>query len=233
MPVLQFPADAGLLTHTNAVPISLASLANAKPLLLTCTCIFPIAQAVTKIGPAWEAANDFSERLRQSHDCPRKQIAPCHAANHAFATVFGIRFGTHPIALEHSIRVVFHPPESPVSMPKNLLIDFNLDQLGEPREYRPPAERVIEGDIVCRNWDVDSAKDDKVRAGVWESTPGVNRSIKGETWEFCLILSGVVELTEDGQSPVVYKAGDCFIMKPGYTGTWRTLETVRKVWIMA
>ena len=74
---------------------------------------------------------------------------------------------------------------------------------------------------MCRNWDVDSAKDEKVRAGVWESTPGINRSIKGETWEFCLILSGVVELTEDGQSPMVYKAGDCFIMKPGYTGTWR------------
>ena len=43
-----------------------------------------------------------------------------------------------------------------------LLVPFNLDQLGEPREYRPPADRVIEGDIVCRNWDVDSAKDGKV-----------------------------------------------------------------------
>ena len=47
--------------------------------------------------------------------------------------------------------------------------------------------------------DVDSAKDEKVRAGVRESTPGINRSIKGETWEFCLILSGVVEVTEAGQ----------------------------------
>ena len=134
---------------------------------------------------------------------------------------------------KHNIRVVFHPPESQLFMSKNLLVNFNFDQLGAPREYRPPAERVIEGDIVCRNWDVDSAKDDKVRAGVWESTPGVNRSIKGETWEFCLILSGVAELTEDGQPPVTYRAGDCFIMKPGYTGTWRTLETVRKVWVMA
>ncbi len=73
-----------------------------------------------------------------------------------------------------------------------------------------------------------------MRAGVWESTPGVNRSIKGDTWEFCLILSGVVELTEDGQPPGrPTRPADCFIMKPGYTGTWRTLETVRKVWIMA
>lgn len=118
-------------------------------------------------------------------------------------------------------------------MTLKLLVTFNLDRLGEPREYRSPADRVIEGDIVCRSWDVDSAKDDKVRAGAFESTPGVNRSIKGDTWEFCLILSGVAEITGDGQPSVTYRAGDCFIMKPGYTGTWRTLETVRKVWVTA
>ncbi len=118
-------------------------------------------------------------------------------------------------------------------MSNHLLVSFNFDQLGQAHEYRPPADRVIEGDIVCRSWDVDSAKDGKVRAGVFEATPGVNRSIKGDTWEFCLILSGRVEITEDGHPPVIYKAGDCFIMKPGYTGTWRTLETVRKVWVTA
>jgi uncharacterized protein len=112
-------------------------------------------------------------------------------------------------------------------------ISFHFDRLGEPREYRPPADRVLEGDIVCRNWDVDSAKDGAVRAGVFESTPGVNRSIKGETWEFCYILSGVAVITEDGHAPVTYRAGDCFILKPGYVGTWRTVETVRKVWVTA
>lgn len=58
---------------------------------------------------------------------------------------------------------------------------------------------------------------------------GVNHSIKGETWEFCLILSSVAEVTEQGQPTLTYRAGDCFIMKPGYIGTWRTIETVRKV----
>ena len=47
-----------------------------------------------------------------------------------------------------------------------LLVDFPFNALGEPRESRPPADRVIEGDIVCRNWDIDSAKDGAVRAGV-------------------------------------------------------------------
>jgi len=48
-------------------------------------------------------------------------------------------------------------------MPNHLLVTFSLDQLGEPTEFRPPAERVLEGDTVCRRWDVDSAKDGKVR----------------------------------------------------------------------
>lgn len=114
-----------------------------------------------------------------------------------------------------------------------LLVPFALDQLGEPRESRPPAERVIEGDIVCRNWDIDSAKEGAVRAGVWEATPGLNHSIKGETWEFCHILSGLVEITENGHAPQIFKAGDSFILKPGYVGTWRTIETVRKIWVTA
>lgn len=29
------------------------------------------------------------------------------------------------------------------------------------------------------------------------------------------------------------KAGDHFIMKPGHTGTWRTIETVRKIRVVA
>jgi len=115
---------------------------------------------------------------------------------------------------------------------KNLLVQFDLDNLGEAREYRPPADRVIEGDIICRSWDVDSDKGGLVRAGVFESTVGTNRSIKGETWEYCAILSGVAEITEDGKEPILMKAGDHFIMKPGYKGTWRTLETVRKIWVV-
>jgi len=114
-----------------------------------------------------------------------------------------------------------------------LLVRFDLDQLGEAPEYRPPAERVIEGDIRCRNWDVDSAKDGLVRAGVWESSPGTNRSLKGETWEYCSILAGVAEITEDGHPPIIVKAGDHFIMKPGYKGTWRTIEAIRKIWVLA
>lgn len=116
---------------------------------------------------------------------------------------------------------------------KSRLICINAENLGTPeREYRPEASRVLEGDIVCRNWDLDNAKNGTIRAGIFESSPGVNRSIKGEAWEFCLIVKGVAEVTEDGHAPQIFKAGDSFIMQPGYLGVWRTIETVRKIWVM-
>jgi uncharacterized cupin superfamily protein len=67
--------------------------------------------------------------------------------------------------------------------------------------------------------------------GVWEATPGETRSIKGETFEFCHILTGVIEITPDGGEAVTYRAGDSFVMKPGFTGVWKTIETVRKIYV--
>lgn len=57
-------------------------------------------------------------------------------------------------------------------------------------------------------------------------------SIKGDTFEFCQILSGVIELTEGGQPPVTFCGGECFITKPGFKGVWTTIETVRKICVI-
>lgn len=101
-----------------------------------------------------------------------------------------------------------------------------------PRESAPMPERLIAGSPAFKTWAQDAAKGDTVRTGVWEATPGETRSIKGETFEFCHILSGVVEITPDAGEPVVYRAGDSFVMKPGFTGVWKTIETVRKIYVI-
>ena len=43
--------------------------------------------------------------------------------------------------------------------------------------------------------------------------------------------SGIVELTPEGGEPVVYRAGDSFVMKPGFVDVWKTIETVRKIYV--
>lgn len=113
----------------------------------------------------------------------------------------------------------------------SLLTFFDLANLPTPREGGPLPERRIEGDPRFRTWDLSATPDESVRAGVWEATPGTYRSIKGESWEFCSILSGVSELIEDGKPPRRIAAGDSFVMQPGFEGTWRVIETTTKLWV--
>ncbi len=100
-----------------------------------------------------------------------------------------------------------------------------------PRESAPLPERLICGKPTFRTWAQDVARGETIHTGLWEATPGETRSIKGETFEFCHILSGIVELTPEGGGPTIYKAGDSFVMKPGYVGVWKTIETVRKIYV--
>ncbi len=100
-----------------------------------------------------------------------------------------------------------------------------------PKESLPDADRLISGSPEFKTWALDAAKDGQINTGIWQATPGLTHSIKGELFEFCFILEGVVELTPEGGEPVTYKAGDCFVMKPGYVGTWRTIETVKKIYV--
>ncbi|MFI1510667.1 cupin domain-containing protein [Streptomyces sp. NPDC020597] len=100
-----------------------------------------------------------------------------------------------------------------------------------PQESGPLPERLICGDPTYKTWSQDAARGETIKTGVWEATPGETRSIKGETFEFCHILSGVIEITPEGGVPVVYKAGDSFVMKPGFVGVWKTVETVRKIYL--
>lgn len=108
---------------------------------------------------------------------------------------------------------------------------FDLDNLPAPREGAPLPERRVEGDPRFRTWDLARTADGRVTAGLWEATPGAYRSIKGVTWEFCSIISGVSELIEDGKPPRRIAAGDSFVMHPGFEGTWRVLETTTKLWV--
>lgn len=107
-----------------------------------------------------------------------------------------------------------------------------------PQVAQARPDRLIAGTPEFRTWAQDTAREN-VRTGVWQATPGETRSIKGETrlikgetLEVCHILSGVVENTPEGGTPVHYGAGDCFVLKPGFVGVWKTIETVRKIYVI-
>ena len=113
----------------------------------------------------------------------------------------------------------------------SLLQTIDPAPLGTPVPSKPERERLIAGDPDFLTWALDASRGGEVKTGIWQATPGETVSIKGERFEFCHILEGEIELTEEGGTPVTYRKGDNFIMKPGYRGVWKTIETVRKIYV--
>ncbi|MCB1386990.1 MAG: cupin domain-containing protein [Nitratireductor sp.] len=100
---------------------------------------------------------------------------------------------------------------------------------GEGETERPAAEKVVSGDPVFTTWNAEER--DGLYCGIWQSTPGKWR-IAYEEWEFCHILSGVSVITDgDGNSRTV-RAGDSFVLRPGFAGTWEVVETTAKEYVI-
>ncbi|RWH46677.1 MAG: cupin domain-containing protein [Mesorhizobium sp.] len=113
------------------------------------------------------------------------------------------------------------------------LITFSQDvnTLPEPTGRKPVAPELISGDPSFRSWIQDLSFDRKVVSGIWEATPGLTQCLKPSTYEYCYIIEGAVEIAEEGGDSKTYRAGDSFGLKPGFTGTWRTLETLKKFFV--
>ncbi|MGZ9096907.1 MAG: cupin domain-containing protein [Micavibrio sp.] len=100
----------------------------------------------------------------------------------------------------------------------------------QPEMACPEPGSVIHGTPTFRSWSLDE-EDDCVSAGLWEATPGKWR-FENTNWEYCRILSGVSVVTEDGGEAHTVKAGDSFILRVGFKGTWEVLETTLKDYVI-
>lgn len=98
-----------------------------------------------------------------------------------------------------------------------------------PEEGRPDPSRVLKGDPRFRTWNAEER--DGLYAGIWEATPGAWRVVYDE-WEFCHILSGISVIAEEGGEAKTVKAGDSFVLRPGFKGTWEVVETTRKEYVI-
>ncbi len=99
----------------------------------------------------------------------------------------------------------------------------------EPEISRPDPTKVISGDPVHTAWNLEDRGG--LYCGIWESTPGKWR-IAYDEWEYCRILAGTSVIAQDGADAVTVRAGDSFILRPGFKGTWEVLETTRKDYVI-
>lgn len=99
----------------------------------------------------------------------------------------------------------------------------------QPEVSRPEPAKVLAGDPVHTTWNIEER--DGLYCGVWQSTPGKWR-IRYDEWEYCHILEGISVLTEDRGVQRTVRAGDSFVIRPGFEGTWEVLETTRKDYVI-
>ena len=98
-----------------------------------------------------------------------------------------------------------------------------------PEISRPDAAKVIAGDPVHTTWNIEDA--DGLYCGLWQSTPGKWRTSYSE-WEYVYIHAGHSILTDTAGIETHLKAGDSYIIRPGFAGTWEVVETTLKDYVI-
>lgn len=99
----------------------------------------------------------------------------------------------------------------------------------QPEITRPDPSRIVAGDPVHTTWTIEDR--DGLYCGLWQSTPGTWR-ISYVEWEYVYIHSGHSVLTDADGAQTVLKAGDSYIIRPGFSGTWQVIETTLKDYVI-
>lgn len=100
---------------------------------------------------------------------------------------------------------------------------------GSGETERPAPEKVLSGDPVFTTWNLEER--DGLYCGIWRSTPGKWR-VSYDEWEYCRILSGHSVLTDVDGTEITLRAGDSFILRPGFSGMWEVIETTTKDYVI-
>jgi uncharacterized protein len=98
-----------------------------------------------------------------------------------------------------------------------------------PEISRPDPNKVTGGDPVHTTWNMEDR--DGLYCGIWQSTPGAWR-VSYDEWEYCRILEGHSIITGDDGSVLDVKAGDSFMIRPGFSGVWDVFETTCKEYVI-
>jgi uncharacterized protein len=98
-----------------------------------------------------------------------------------------------------------------------------------PEVERPDPARVLAGDPVHTTWNMEDAHG--LYCGMWQSTPGTWQVAYAE-WEYIYIHAGVSILTDAAGHAVTLRAGDRYMIRPGFEGTWEVVETTLKDYVI-
>lgn len=98
-----------------------------------------------------------------------------------------------------------------------------------PETERPAPDKLLAGDPVHTTWNIEDVGG--LYCGIWQSTPG-KWKVSYDEWEYIRILEGVSILTDADGHATTLRAGDSWIIRPGFAGTWEVVETTVKDYVI-
>jgi uncharacterized cupin superfamily protein len=69
-------------------------------------------------------------------------------------------------------------------------------------------------------------------AGYWSSLPG-RIDLDYDNDEICILLEGVIKLTDQSGESATYNRGDTFFIPRGFKGVWETVESAQKFYVQS
>ena len=106
---------------------------------------------------------------------------------------------------------------------------LKISATGPGEVSRPDPSTVTEGDPVHTTWNLEDR--DGLYCGIWRSTPGGWR-VSYDEWEYCRILEGHSVISGEDGSVLDVRAGDSFMIRPGFAGVWAVIETTVKEYVI-
>ena len=116
-------------------------------------------------------------------------------------------------------------------MPDIIVMKTTGETAPEAEHGQASEEARVAGEYKTTTWNHFTGDDGRLYCGIWESTPGTV-TVDYKEWEFCHFIEGKAVLTNDKGRKWTLKAGDGFIIPPGFKGTWETVEKVRKHYVI-
>lgn len=108
-----------------------------------------------------------------------------------------------------------------------MVINLGKTPAGEPITDDLEGWVKVEGNPRMKTWVQHTSADGSMMSGFWKATPGTYHATHPE-YEFVHLMEGRIVITPDGGSPVTVTAGDAFVIEPGFKGTWKIEQPVRK-----
>lgn len=106
---------------------------------------------------------------------------------------------------------------------------FPVTTSGAGESETPAKEKLISGAPVFTTWNLEER--DGLYCGIWRSTPGKWR-VSYDEWEYFRLTEGISVITDASGKETTLRAGDAFVVRPGFSGTWEVIETTTKDYVI-